>query len=141
MEYQKCLVEVDEILKHLNMNEFNKIPQDIRNLISEKKDKNYIWRYDKSKSLSEQNIDRQTIAILSYLNMEYLLDEEQKLLMEEIHRTNEKKKRANKVNSGSKIEKEDFIEKETKKEGYLVKIHEDKWYKKVIAAFKNLFAH
>ena len=91
MEYEKCLVEVEEVLNHLDISELEKIPKDIIQVITENKDKNYTWSYDETKSLLEQELDRGTIAILSYLNMEYLLSDEQKALMEELHRFNEKK--------------------------------------------------
>lgn len=91
MEYKKCLVELDEILNYLKDEDLRKIPYDIRKAINEKKDKQYNWHYDESKGLDEQNINRKTIAMLSYLNMEYLLSKEQKLLMQELHRFNEEK--------------------------------------------------
>ena len=91
MEYTKCLVELDEVLKYLNTEELEKIPYEIRNAIKEKKDKNYVWNYDESKDLSDQNLNRKTIAMLSYLNMEYLLNDEQRMLMEKLHRLNEEK--------------------------------------------------
>ena len=91
MEYEKCLVELDEIFKYLKDEEKRNIPYEIRKAIKEKKDKHYHWNYDESKTLNEQNINRKTIAMLSYLNMEYLLNEKQKKLMEEIHKFNEKK--------------------------------------------------
>jgi len=88
---KKCLVELDEILKHLSYEDLEKIPYDIRKSIEDEKDKSYIWIYDEYKKLSEQNISRKTVAMLSYLNMEYLLDKEQRNLMKKIHDTNEKK--------------------------------------------------
>ena len=91
MEYEKCLVEVDEVLNHLSKEELNKIPEDVLKNIKKHKDKEYMWKYDESKRLEEQTFDRNTIAILSYINMEYLLSKEQKVLMEELHRFNEKK--------------------------------------------------
>ena len=39
MEYKKCLVELDEILKYLKDEDREKIPQEIRMAIKEKKDK------------------------------------------------------------------------------------------------------
>ena len=90
MEYEKCLVEVDEILKHFKDKDLIKIPYEVRKAIKDNKDKQYNWNYDESKKLSEQNINRRTIAILSYLNMEYLLNKEQKTFLEEWHRYNEK---------------------------------------------------
>ena len=91
MEYTKCLVELDEVLNYLSDEELKKIPIEIRNNIKRQKDKDYIWKYDESKKLKEQNLDRKTIEMLSFLNMEYLLNEEQKQLMKKIHQLNEAK--------------------------------------------------
>ena len=91
IDYNKRLVEVDEVLKYLSEEDLSKIPKDIRQLIKDNKDKEYEWEYDDTKPLKDQNLNRDTIAFLSYLNMEYLLNEEQKQLMQEIHEYNEKK--------------------------------------------------
>ena len=72
VDYNKRLVEVDEILKYLSEEDLMKIPEDIRQLVKENKDKEYTWQYDETKSLKDQNVSRDTIAFLSYLNMEYL---------------------------------------------------------------------
>ena len=40
MEYEKCLVEVDEVLNHLSKEELNKIPEDVLKGIK-KHHKNY----------------------------------------------------------------------------------------------------
>lgn len=85
MDISKRLVEVDEILNYLSAEELNKIPEDIRAIIYENKDKDYIWNYDTSKQLKDQDVSNDTIAILSYLNMEYLLNEKQKDLMQKIY--------------------------------------------------------
>ena len=89
IEYEKCLVEVDEVLNHLSKEELNKIPEDVLKGIKKHKDKEYMWKYDESKRLEEQRFDRNTIVILSYINMEYLLSKEQKDLMEKLHELNE----------------------------------------------------
>ena len=91
IDYNKRLVEVDEILNYLPKEDLLKIPKDIRQLIKYNKDKEYVWKYDESKELKNQNLSRDTIAFLSYLNMEYLLNEDQKQLMQQIHQINEKK--------------------------------------------------
>ena len=141
MEYAKCLVELDEILGHLEKEYLDKIPQDVRNGITEKMDKHYNWKYDESKELEEQNIDRKTIAMLSYLNMEYLLDDEQRKLMEEIHKVNEmktkEKMRAKANNSLNRI-KEEKIELNDENVA-LVKTTHPKWYEKILAFVKNAF--
>jgi hypothetical protein len=89
--YDKSLVEVEEILKHLVKEEFQKIPQEVIKNIQNNKNKEYIWKYDEKKSLKEQNVSKDTLAILAYINMEYLLDNKQKELMREIYKLNDKK--------------------------------------------------
>lgn len=91
VDYNKRLVEVDEILNYLSEKDLLKIPEDVRQVIKDNKDKEYVWKYDVSKELKDQNLNRDTIIILSYLNIEYLLNGEQKQLMQQIHELNEKK--------------------------------------------------
>ena len=91
VDYDKRLVEVDEILGYLSEDDLSKIPEEIRQIIKEKKNKEYTWKYDESKELKDQDVNRDTIVILSYLNMEYLLNKKQKELMEKIHKLNELK--------------------------------------------------
>lgn len=112
MEYEKCLVELDEILNHLDPNDLEKIPSQIRRNIKEKKSKNYIWKYDENKELKEQNIDRRTISMLSYLNMQYLVSSEQKELLEKMHKFNEMKMEKEKK---EKYKVEDLFNKSNKR--------------------------
>ena len=91
VEYNKRLVEVDTILKYLSPENYNKIPQDIINAIKENMDKDYTWEYDEEKEFAEQDLNIDTVAILSYINNEYLLNEEQKAYMEKIYEENEQK--------------------------------------------------
>ena len=92
MDYSKVLVEVDEVLKYLSKEDFAKIPDDVMTEIRKNKDRHYKWKYDVEKSLNEQNLSREAIVLLSFLNMEYLLNDEQKELMEQIHKFNDRKK-------------------------------------------------
>jgi hypothetical protein len=50
IDYAKRLVEVDEILKQFPSKELAKIPEDIRQAITQEKDMEYVWKYDKIKS-------------------------------------------------------------------------------------------
>ena len=90
-EFNKRLTEVDEILSYLPDEDLLKIPNEIRTAIKENKDKEYKWKYDETKPLKEQNLNRDTISYLSYLNIQYLLNDEQKELMSEIIAFNDKK--------------------------------------------------
>ena len=65
-DYNKRLVEVDAILDYLSEEDFRKIPEEVIQVIKENKDQEYIWEYDETKDLKDQNLNRDTIAILSY---------------------------------------------------------------------------
>ena len=91
IDYKKRFVEVDEIIKYLPKKEFSKIPSNLIDLIEKNKDSKYIWKYDNNKKLEEQNIHKDTIAILSYINMKYILEDNQKMLMKNLHNYNEMK--------------------------------------------------
>lgn len=93
IDYGKRFVEVDEIIKNMSKEEFNKIPKDLISIIRKNKDSNYIWKYDKRKKLLDQNLPKETIAILAYINTEFVLENEQRMLMRKIHYFNEIKKK------------------------------------------------
>ena len=103
IDCEKRFVEVDEIVKHLPKKELSKIPNDVIDLIRKNKDSEYIWKYDSNKKLEEQNIHKDTIAILSYINTKYILEGNQKTLMKNLHYCNEKK--------SEKLKKEKFNSK------------------------------
>lgn len=91
IDYNKRLVEVDVILNHLKKTDYSKIPKKLIDLISQNKDSNYVWNYDETKELKDQNVNRDTLAILSYINMQYLLNAEQKKFVQKIHNKNQQK--------------------------------------------------
>lgn len=93
IDYKKRFVEVDEIIKNMPKEDFNKIPNDLISIIKKNKDSNYVWEYDKSKKIADQNLSKDTIAILAYINTEFILENEQRMLMRNIHYFNEMKKK------------------------------------------------
>ena len=68
LDINKRLVEVNEILLHLSEEDITKIPEEVILNIRNKMDKDYVWKYDENKELSEQELEKDTIAILSYIN-------------------------------------------------------------------------
>lgn len=140
MEYEKGLVEVDEVLNHLSKEELNKIPEDVLKGIKKHKDKEYMWKYDESKRLEEQRFDRNTIVILSYINMEYLLSKEQKDLMEKIHELNEQNF-ANEIQE--KYDSKELFKNKTninvENENAIAKLENNKWYNKMFSFIRRIF--
>lgn len=137
-DLNKRLVEVEYILKKLDDEYIKKIPQEIWGYIEENKDKNYVFYYDDSKTLIEQKLNIDTISILTYINMEYLLEEEQKKEMIEFLRKDEaiaEKEKARRYNQN-----ELFKNKENNKEVVaLVEVKNEKWYEKLFTFFRNMF--
>ena len=143
--YSITLVEVDEVLHHLSSQNFNKIPKDLINMISENKDKNYKWYYNENLSLRQQNLSRDAIVILSWINMEYLLDSEQKFFLKRVHIKNEKiaedrkieKYNTNDIFKKEKREKMNMSKKEISTE--LAKVENKNFIQKLINNIKKLF--
>jgi len=151
VDYAKRLVEVDEVLSYLSEENLNKIPEDVRNLIKENKDKDYTWKFDETKELKDQDLSRDTIIILSYLNMEYLLNEEQKKLMEQIHEFNERKQEKEKQEKYNEDnifnnKKENFEIQQQKQEQEQVENkslveYKDSVFKRIINKIKSFFGY
>ena len=72
--------------------DFDKIPNVLLNIIVKNRDTDYVWKYDKNKKLTVQSLSKDTIAILAYINTEFILEGDQKRLMRNIHYFNEIKK-------------------------------------------------
>lgn len=146
VDINKRLVEVDVILNHLSQENYQKIPKEIIQVIKKNMDKDYIWEYDKSKELEDQDVSRDTIAFLSYINMEYLLDEKQKEYMEKLYESNERKLEEEKAKQYSvddifkrkSIEKEQIQNIEEKQENALV-VYKENFFKKIFTKIKNFF--
>ncbi len=91
IEIKQSLVEVEKILEKLNEEEYLKIPNEFKNYILENKDNEYIWEYDSQKPLQEQDISICSLAMLAYINSEYLLNDRQKEYMEKVYEENDNK--------------------------------------------------
>ena len=139
VDYNKRLVEVDEILNYLSEEDLMKIPENVRQIIKENKDKEYTWQYDETKPLKEQNISRDTIAFLSYLNMEYLLNEEQKQYMQQLHKLNEMKLEKEEKYSGEDLFKDRSEKVEQVSNSVALTAYKESFFTKIKNWFKNLF--
>lgn len=141
-KYNERLVEIDVILSYLNEEELEKIPEDVKRYIKENKSTDYIWEYDESKSLEEQDISRETMALLSYLNMRYLLNEQQRKVMEQIHKYNESKLESSKKEKYQKEELFNDSNKEQEKESEDITeivVYKENIFKKIFSKIKNFF--
>ena len=107
IEINKRFTEVMEVLNHLDPNYYNMIPSDVISLIENNKTfltldfsnyQNYIWKYDETKDLINQNLPRDTIVILSMINTNYLLNPDQQEYFIKLHKYNQTKVEEEKLN-------------------------------------------
>lgn len=69
--YAKAYKEIIEILKCINKEEVNKIPREMLNMFEINQDKNYAFKFDTKKGFEEQNISKETKAILANIFRDY----------------------------------------------------------------------
>ncbi len=138
-DLNKRLVEVEYILKKLDNEYIKKIPQEIWDYIEENKDKNYVFNYDDNRTLVEQKLNIDTISILTYINMEYLLGEEQKRGMIEFLRKDEtiaEQEKAKLYNPDDLFKNK---QQNKQQETSLIEVKIEKWYEKMFSFLKNIF--
>ena len=90
-KYAKAYVEVLEIIKYLPEEEYKKIPTEKIEFYKNNMDKDYEFIIDPTLDLSEQNISKETNAIIVNLFKDYYATDEQKEIIEKILALNEKK--------------------------------------------------
>lgn len=76
--FPRAYVEVIEILKLLEHNEFEKIDNSFIDMLNRKKDTKYTYSYDYTKDIEEQTLLKETRAVLAYIFMNYLGTSEEK---------------------------------------------------------------
>ena len=153
--FAKAYKEIDVIIGHLNEEDKNKIPKDFIEMIEFKMDKNYVFNYDVTKDLSEQNLLRETLSILAYIYINYIGEynevkqikaqfqkdiiqhEVAKKALYEKNNSNVdmfNKKSYVKQPNGNTVNPEKF-----EQEVSLMDSKQDKWYSKIVSFFKNIF--
>ena len=136
IETNKRFTEVIEVLNHLDSKYYNMIPSDVIELIENNKDPNYAWKYDETKGLTNQNLPRDTIVILSMINTNYLLNPEQKEYFVRLHKYNQTKVEEEKLNKHDPTK----IFEDNKNHIYInEETTEDNKGKQMIVVKKNLF--
>lgn len=90
--YRMAITEVLEILKNVEIDEYNKIPQKIITFLEEQKDSNYIFTIKSNQNFEDLKIMNETKGFLSLIYYSYMCnsDEERKLYLLTLN-NNEKK--------------------------------------------------
>lgn len=78
IKYANAYVEVLEILKYIPVEDYNKIPKNKIELFETNANNDYIFNYDISKTLDEQNVSKITKGIIAILFRDYWATESQR---------------------------------------------------------------
>ena len=92
--YARAYTEICEILKYLPKEEYERIPKEKIEFYEKNKDKDYIFVFDASKTLQEQNISRETNAIIVTIFRDFFATDVQKEKLQKILWKNEQKHQA-----------------------------------------------
>lgn len=88
--YAKAYKEILEIIKCFPFEEYNRIPKEKIKFFEENMDKNYNFTINPNIDLSEQNISKETKALIVILYEDYFATEGQKEKIKEILELNQK---------------------------------------------------
>ena len=77
-QYANAYKEVLEILKYVQIDDYNKIPKPKIELFETYCNKDYVFEYNPKKNLNEQNVSKTTKAIIGILFRDYWATETQK---------------------------------------------------------------
>lgn len=132
--------EVDEFIELLPEDIKQKIPQNLRRIFKEEKDKNYVKKIAQNVPIKEQNLLEETLAIIAMLNLDYICeDEDEKERLREVYENNEKKYQ--------KLFQIDFNDNEIfgkidynkKQEKNIVIIKKQTMFQKLVSKVKSIF--
>ena len=139
--YSNVATELIEIFNYLDKNTYDKIPQKVIENLKEKRNKEYTFTIDKTKTLDEQNLLTETKQILSILFLKYCCTKEEVDEILEINKNrmiSEEEEKYNKYNPNNifKNRSEDLTEPQ---ETQLMVIEEEKTFSKIINKIINFF--
>ena len=126
--YAKAFAQVLVLLKQLPQKEYDKIPRNEIEYLEKNKDIEYVFNFDYSKLLEEQDISLKAHSIIVKLFRDYFCDDEQKQKIENILQINNQISE----NGKSKRYSNDIIFKkpnqETEPNKEIATINQPKWY-------------
>ena len=139
MDEAKTYSEVIEVLNNLVEEDYNKIPKEYIDYFNKNSERNHKFKYDSSKSFSEQPISNKAKSILFGLFTEFVADENQKkkinvYLHEYNTRMEQEKRRKYNYKELFKNEQNENIKENLE----LVPVKKEKFINKIINALKNL---
>ena len=144
---EKDFTEVNQVIKYMNKNDVDKISPNFLKLIRDNMDTSYIFNYDESKNVYQQDLSKNARIIISIMYIKYLATEQEKIKYYEKMVDDKKKDEGNRLKENifkKEIDKELFddilnAESNSQDKNLNVMVCETKWYHKIINKIKNFF--
>lgn len=147
--YAKAIVEVLEVIDHMEPELTSKIPSRFLLTLSQNADPDYVFEYDEEKELAKQNLSEDAQIILGIIFLKFLATGEEKKEIEEMIKDNDNKLYDvfNNDRFKSKMAAQDITLEEIKTDDNMKELEkavslvksEDKWYKRIINKIKEIF--
>ncbi len=145
MQTRQAYSEIDEFLRLLSEKKRNEIPKKLREFFKEEKDQEYFKNIDINIPIKDQNLRKETLAIIALLNLQYWCkDETEKKRLQAIYAQNEKEYQDmlyEKYNPNDIFKKKDEIITENNietKENMQMIEYKEPIFKKIINKILNL---
>lgn len=145
MQTRQAYSEIDEFLRLLSEKKRNEIPKKLREFFKEEKDQEYFKNIDINIPIKDQNLRKETLAIIALLNLQYWCkDETEKKRLQAIYAQNEKEYQDmlyEKYNPNDIFKKKDEIITENNietKENMQMVEYKEPIFKKIINKILNL---
>ena len=146
-KYGIAYSEILEILKHIPIEDYNKIPKSEIELFKAYADDNYTFTYDTTKTLAEQNVSDITKGLIILLFRDYWATEIQrnkiiaKQNYDRIKLEEEKEAKYNSYKALYNNYKNSSVNNEKiNQESALIELKNMKWYVKIWKSIKNYFS-
>jgi hypothetical protein len=145
-EYREALVEVLEIINHLEEDEKSKIPSEIVEFYEKNKSKTYIPNINfEEEDISKYNIKNKTREILAGIYIDYLCDDEKKkseyikkLRNNEYNYEEKKKKSFNQNTIFKNKQTQDLKNEQIQATKSMIKVEKQGWFSKILNKIKKI---
>ncbi len=144
IQYANAYTEVLEILKNISQEDYNKVPKEKINLFEHNANKEYIFDYDSTKTLEEQNVSKTARAIIAILFRDYWATDEQRNKIKTFqnnkrHQLEKEKNEKYSYDNLFKKRNENSIQEVSTEDNVALVEYKESIFKKIINKIKNFF--
>ena len=142
---RKAYTEVDNFIELLDEYHKSKIPKKLREFFKNEKEKKYIKNIYRNIPIKEQNLLKETLSLIAFLNLQYWCDdEEERKRLRKIYTENEKTSMKQMrikydINNIFKERRKEVIEEENKDNVAMIR-YKDSLIQRIINKIKKIFS-